>query len=94
MARALTCAQKLGARFNYFHDFVAWDLADPRSPARKEMLEARAAAMRQENASFFDLLDAVRDEVGIWWFNDYIHPSEIGHRRIGEIMIRVLDEGA
>lgn len=86
----LGCVARQHAHFLYFHDFLAWDLADPRSPPRQQMLLERARAIRQGGGTFVDLLAEVADEAGVFWFNDYIHPSEIGHRRIGELMTRVL----
>jgi hypothetical protein len=88
---ALGCAAQREAAFLYFHDFLAWDLAEPRSAPRQQMLAARADAVRAAGGSFVDLLDRVADGAGVWWFNDYIHPSEIGHRRIGEIMTHEVD---
>jgi hypothetical protein len=84
--QALRCVAAHGARFHYFHDFPVWDLAQPRSDARQRMRAARAETVRHVGGGFVDVFEQVADEAGVWWFNDYIHPSEIGHRRIGELM--------
>jgi hypothetical protein len=91
LSEALRCVTRQQARFRYFHDFLVWDLAQPRSDARRRMLSARAETVRSGGGDFVDVLDQVRDEAGLWWFNDYIHPSEIAHRRIGELMAREID---
>jgi len=88
---ALTCVTRQRASFRYFHDFFVWDLAEPRSEARQRMFSARAARVRSAGGKFVDVLAEVEEEAGVWWFNDYIHPSEIAHRQIGELMCRELN---
>ncbi|MEO8604267.1 MAG: hypothetical protein ABI629_16950 [bacterium] len=86
LREAVGCLHAQEARFDYFHDFVAWDLAAPRSDARQQMLTARAAAVRAAGGRFVDVYAELAPEVGVWWFNDYIHPSAIAHRRLGEVL--------
>jgi hypothetical protein len=91
LREALACTARDGARFRYVHDFFVWDLAEPRSAARQRMLDARAETVRRAGGDFVDLLHEVVDEAGVWWFNDYVHPSEIAHRRIGTLICRELE---
>jgi hypothetical protein len=79
---AMACVAAARAHFLYVHDFLAWDLAAPRSADRQRMLQARAAAVGAGGGDFLDTLDALRGQAGTWWFNDYIHPSALAHRRL------------
>jgi hypothetical protein len=55
------------------------------------MLDARAETVRRAGGDFVDLLHEVVDEAGVWWFNDYVHPSEIAQRRVGALICRELE---
>jgi hypothetical protein len=78
------CARARGGRFWFVHDFLAWDLDAGRLDQRKQMLEARRASVEQAGGTFFDLYEEFKSSAGVSWFNDFIHPSAIGHRRIAD----------
>lgn len=86
LEEALRCSSHRHAQFLYVHDFAAWDLAAERSPARRRMMELRAEHSGTPFHRFIDLYESVHETAGVWWFNDYIHPSLLGHRRIGEVI--------
>ena len=90
--RTLTaCVRARGARLVYLHDFLAADLGSGRTAPRQALLEARRAEVEAEGGTFVDLLQATSDEVGVAWMNDFIHLSEIGHRRVAELACRGLE---
>jgi hypothetical protein len=82
IAETLACAKARGSHFWFVHDFVAWDLESGRDEDRRAMLEARKSATERAGGSFIDLYDLVKDRAGVSWFNDFIHPSEIGHAEL------------
>jgi hypothetical protein len=79
---ATRCARDAGDEVVLAHDFLVLDLASPRSLARAEMLARRRLAAGAAGAAFLDLSDIFAAQAGVSWFNDFIHPSAIGHRRI------------
>jgi hypothetical protein len=82
VGETIRCARAHGSRFWLVHDFMAWDLETGRSGARSTMASARRVAAEQSGAEFLDLYDLFGREAGVSWFNDFIHPSAIGHRHI------------
>jgi hypothetical protein len=82
------CIQSRGARFLFLNDFLASDLLRGRDPDRAAMLEARRAAVEAAGGTFVDLFEVFGPEAGVSWFNDYIHPSLLGHERIAELTCR------
>jgi hypothetical protein len=84
------CIQSRGARFLFLHDFLATDLHGGRDPDRAAMLAARRAAVEAAGGTFVDLFEVFGPEAGVSWFNDYIHPSLLGHERIAELTCRHL----
>jgi hypothetical protein len=83
---ATRCARGAGDEVVLAHDFLVLDLASPRSPARAEMLARRRRAAEAAGAAFLDLSGIFEGQAGVSWFNDFIHPSAIGHRRIAAAM--------
>lgn len=79
------CARSRGARFLFLHDFVVTDLVAGREPERASMLAQRRAAVQAAGGAFVDLLDTFHADVGVSWFNDYVHLSRIGHQRVAEL---------
>jgi len=84
------CIQSRGARFLFLHDFLATDLHGGRDPDRAAMLAARRTAVEAAGGTFVDLFELFGREAGVSWFNDYIHPSLLGHERIAELACRHL----
>jgi hypothetical protein len=82
------CIQSRGARFLFLHDFLATDLRAGRDPDRAAMVGARRAAVEAAGGTFFDLWEIFGPEAGVSWFNDYVHPSLLGHERIAELACR------
>jgi hypothetical protein len=85
-----TCTRARGQRLLFVHDFLIWDLEEGRSAPRRAMLEQRRAAVDAAGGRFVDALEALGPKAGVSWFNDFIHPSAIGHLRIGELICRTL----
>ncbi|MDX2167114.1 MAG: hypothetical protein SF182_08630 [Deltaproteobacteria bacterium] len=83
---AVQCATDRHARFLYLHDFLVTDLVGGRDPERAAMLARRRAAVEAAGGTFVDLSARFGDEVGIAWFNDYLHPSYIAHQRVAELV--------
>jgi hypothetical protein len=84
------CIQARGARFLFLNDFLATDLRGGREPDRAAMLAARRAAVEAAGGTFVDLFEVLGPEAGVSWFNDYVHPSLLGHERIAELACRHL----
>lgn len=89
-----TCTGARGQKLLFMHDFLIWDLEGGRSPDRQAMLAARRSAVEEGGGRFVDLLAGVGSSAGVSWFNDFIHPSAIGHLRIGESICRTLTDSA
>ncbi len=79
------CARSRGAQFLFLHDFVVTDLVKGREPERAEMLAQRRAAVRAAGGEFVDLLDTFHADVGVSWFNDYVHLSRVAHQRVADL---------
>ncbi len=84
----VACARERGARFLFLHDFLATDLNGGRSPDRAAMLAARRAAVERAGMTFVDLLDTFAGDVGVSWFNDYVHLSQVAQERIAALACR------
>jgi hypothetical protein len=84
------CIQSREAQFLFLHDFLATDLRGGRDPDRAAMLAARRAAVEAAGGTFVDLFEVLGPAAGVSWFNDYVHPSLLGHERIAEIACRHL----
>ena len=78
----LRCSAENEATFWFIHNFMAFDLEGGRSADRTRMLEMRRAALAGTGATFVDTLERFQGEVGVHWFNDFIHLSAVGHERI------------
>jgi hypothetical protein len=88
------CARLRGARLVFVHDFLATDLGTGRGEARRAMLEARRRAVEAVGGRFVDLEHDVAGHAGVSWFNDFIHPSAVGHRVIARIIDQELRRAA
>jgi hypothetical protein len=80
------CVHARGQRLLFAHDFLMWDIENGRSPPRQAMLEHRRGAVESNGGQFLDLLQALGPRAGVSWFNDFIHPSAVGHLRIAELI--------
>jgi hypothetical protein len=80
------CLREHGSRFWFTHDFLVWDLETGRSDDRAAMMQARRVAVEQAGGTFIDLSEEFKGNLGVSWFNDFIHPSAIGHRRIADLV--------
>jgi hypothetical protein len=83
---AAACLRERGSRFWFAHDFLAWDLETGRSNDRAAMAQGRRAAVEQAGGTFVDLYAEFKATASVSWFSDFIHPSQIGHRRIAELI--------
>lgn len=79
-----------GDRFVYAHDFLAYDMGSGRSPARRLLVERRRAAVLAAGGTFVDLLEEAGPEVGVAWFDDFIHPSAWGHEQLADPLCRAV----
>ncbi len=79
-----------GDRFVYAHDFLATDMASGRSTSRSLLRDRRRAVVTAAGGTFVDLLDELGDQVGVAWFDDFIHPSAWAHQRISVSLCRAL----
>jgi hypothetical protein len=70
------------------------DLNGGRTDARTGMIAQRRNALEEGGAQFVDLLEAFRQEAGISWFNDLMHESIIGHRRVARLLCTMVEGGA
>ena len=82
------CIQSREARFLFLNDFLATDLHGGRDVDRAAMMAARRAAVEAAGGTFVDLFEVFGPEAGVSWFNDYVHPSLLGHERIAELACR------
>jgi hypothetical protein len=82
------CIQSRGSRFLFLHDFLATDLRGGRGADRAAMLAARRVAVEATGGTFVDLFEVFGSQAGVSWFNDYVHPSLLGHERIAELACR------
>jgi hypothetical protein len=85
LAGLIECTEKRRAGFVFLHDFLIGDLPGGRGSDRNAMLATRRTFIEQHGGTFVDLHDAFRDEIGIAWFNDFVHFSRIGHERIAAL---------
>ncbi len=91
LEETVACALQKKVLFHYVHDFLAPDIDRGRNPARQELLRMRKGVVEQ-GASFLDLQEDASGAVGVSWFADFMHLSEIGHRRVAETLIPRLRE--
>jgi hypothetical protein len=82
----MRCAHLRHAGFLFLHDFLVTDMSIGREADRAAMLARRRAAVEEAGGTFVDLLDIFRDQAGIAWFNDYVHPSAVAHERFAELV--------
>src|SRR5262249_53425744 len=87
---AVAAVRARGGRFGYAHDFFAYDMDGGRSPAGRLLLARRRAAVRAAGGEFIDLWEELGPEVGVAWFDDFIHPSAWAHRIIARRLCRAL----
>jgi len=84
------CIQSREARFLFLHDFLATDLHGGRDADRAAMLAARRVAVEAAGGTFVHLFEVLGPDAGVSRFNDYVHPSLLGHERIAELACRDL----
>jgi hypothetical protein len=82
MDETVRCVASDNGTFVFAHDFLVLDLPGGRDAARREMLERRRRTVLAAGGEFVDLLELFERDVGVSWFNDYVHPSAVAHRRI------------
>jgi hypothetical protein len=88
LADLIRCARSRGAQLLFLHDFLATDLSGGRGDDRAAMLARRQAVVETAGGSFADLLSVFANEVGISWFNDYVHLSLVAHERVADLACR------
>jgi len=82
----MRCAHSRRAQFLFLHDFTPSDMIAGRLPDRTAMLARRRATVESMGNTFVDLLERFGTDAGIAWFNDSVHLSLIGHRRVAELV--------
>lgn len=87
----LRCARERGLRLVFLHDFLVTDLPGGPPPERTRMLDRRRAIVEASGGRFVGLSDRFRGEVGVAWFNDYCHLSEVGHERVADLACSLLE---
>lgn len=80
------CAAGRGRTFHFVHDFLIWDLEGGRTPPRQQTFAARRAAVAAAGGQFIDLYGEFGQRAGVAWFNDFIHPSAVGHQMIADLL--------
>jgi hypothetical protein len=85
LEETVRCALEKKVSFHYVHDFLAPDIAWGRAPARQELLQMRRSVVEQ-GASFLDIQQSAEGAVGVAWFADFIHLSEVGHARVAAMV--------
>jgi hypothetical protein len=97
LRQILGCAHNAGFSLLFAHDFLIADLEAGRPQERQAMVTQRRALLEAEGVHFIDLLDEFGSAAGVSWFNDFIHPSMIGHRQISELLCQrlpsMIDDG-
>ncbi|MGH9420571.1 MAG: hypothetical protein ACRD3J_11390 [Thermoanaerobaculia bacterium] len=76
----VTSFAALGAAFA--HDFLMWDLEEGRCPRAARCSSSAARRWKQPGGSSWTCWK----HWGVSWFNDFIHPSAVGHLRIAELL--------
>lgn len=77
----IACARDRGAGFLFLHDLLVTDLPAGREAERTAMRDRRKQIVTAAGGQFVDLQQAFGEEIGIHWFNDFVHLSLIGHER-------------
>jgi hypothetical protein len=80
------CATARGRRLHFVHDFLIWDLEGGRTAPRQQTFAARRAAVQSAGGEFIDLYAEFGQRAGVAWFNDFIHPSGLGHQMIADLL--------
>lgn len=80
------CSTASGRRLRFAHDFLIWDLESGRHPSRQHTLERRRSAVLAAGGDFVDLYEIFGKSAGVSWFNDFIHPSAVGHAQIAQYL--------
>jgi len=86
LGEGVHCALADGARFTYYADFLITDVPGGRSESRERLVSARRDTVLASGGEFVDLFERTEGDVGVAWFNDLIHLSEVGHRRVAQIL--------
>jgi len=81
----ISCVAARHADFLFLHDFLVTDMLSGRDASRAVMLDKRRDIVTAAGGTFVDMFDRFKDEAGVSWFNDYVHLSLIGHRRVSEV---------
>jgi hypothetical protein len=82
------CARAAGFRLLFAQDFLLSDLVGGRPEERRAMVARRRELAEADGTRFFDLLEEFGDQAGVAWFNDFMHLSMVGHRRVAELVCR------
>lgn len=85
----LSCLAERGVQFHYFHDFLVTDMERGRGPNRLQLASRRQAVVEATGGEFVDTFVALGPTAGITWFNDFIHPSAVGHLELAALMCEV-----
>ena len=90
----ISCVAERHADFLFLHDFIVTDLLSGRDASRALMLEKRRDIVTAAGGTFVDMFERFKDEAGVSWFNDYVHLSLIGHRRVSDLACAQLQESS
>lgn len=75
------CVTRQGARMRFVHHFWAEDLDGGPSEARRDLRALRREATAAGGGQSIDAYEELAPHA-VWFFNDVVHPSEVGHARI------------
>lgn len=87
----LRCARERGLRFVFLHDLLVTDLPEGPPPERAAMLERRRSAVETSGGRFVGLKERFHGEIGVAWFNDFCHLSEVGHERVADLACSLVE---
>ena len=77
--------------FTFVYDLGVFDLGHPRLYGRDGWVKRRKEAVEREGGAFIDMRTLMPEE-SLLYFNDFVHPSEIGYRVLGDALCEAFDE--
>jgi hypothetical protein len=77
--------------FTFVYDLGVFDLGHPRLYGREQWTTQRREVVEREGGTFVDMRDLIPGE-SLLYFNDFVHPSEIGYRALGDELCKRLEK--
>lgn len=75
--------------FTFVYDLGVFDLGHPRLYGRDHWVQQRKKIVESAGGTFIDMRDLIPKE-SLLYFNDFVHPSEIGYRILGQTLCQSL----